>query len=166
MSNCLHGVYHSSNHIFCACGVLNIIFNRFSKNFKRIRQYPLYSKTEPPASLAKHFEPGVFEKSQNYGKDKAKFALFSGIFKQLLDSLMLQFGFYSWSWGASQSIMTKMGYGQGYEVKKEYLFIKTLKSTHFRITANRFLSLSYLSSSCSFFRPSLHSLCKFMPLLS
>jgi STE24 endopeptidase len=102
-------------------------FNRFSNFFKRIRQYPLYSKTEPPALLAKHFEPGVFEKSQNYGKDKAKFALFSGIFKQLLDSFMLQFGFYSWSWGASQSIMTKLGYGQGYEVKKQYLSVKSEK---------------------------------------
>ena len=85
---------------------------------QRIRQYPLYSKTEPPASLAKHFEPGVFEKSQNYGKDKAKFALFSGIFKQLLDSFMIQSGFYAWSWGVSQNIMTRIGYGQGYEVKK------------------------------------------------
>ena len=86
--------------------------------FQRIRQYPLYSKKEPPASLASHFEPGVFEKSQNYGKDKAKFALFSGIFKQLLDSFMLQSGFYAWSWVVSQNIMTKIGYGQGYEVKK------------------------------------------------
>ena len=74
----------------------------------------MFSKKEPPASLAKHFEPGVFEKSQNYGKDKAKFALFSGIFKQLLDSLMIHFCFYAWSWGLSQNIMTKIGYG--YEV--------------------------------------------------
>lgn len=78
----------------------------------------MYSKTKPPASLANHFEAGVFEKSQNYGKDKAKFALFSGIFKQLLDSFMLQSGFYAWSWGVSQNIMTNIGYGQGYEVRK------------------------------------------------
>ena len=119
MSNCFHGVYHSSNHIFCAvvifCQNLSVS-NNF--DFQRIRQYPLYSKTEPPASLAKHFEPGVFEKSQNYGKDKAKFALFSGIFKQLLDSFMLQSGFYAWSWVVSQNLMTNIGYGQGYEVRK------------------------------------------------
>jgi STE24 endopeptidase len=100
-----------------------VSFLPVSNNPQRIRQYPLYSKTEPPASLAKHFEPGVFEKSQNYGKDKAKFALVSGILKQLLDSRMLQYGFYAWSWGASQSIMTKIGYGQGYEVKN-HSFIK------------------------------------------
>ena len=93
--------------------------------FKRVRQYPLYSKTKPPASLANHFEAGVFEKSQNYGKDKAKFALFSGIFKQLLDSFMLQSGFYAWSWGVSQNMMTNIGYGQGYEVKKKPIY-KTL----------------------------------------
>ena len=129
--------------------------------FKRIRQYPLYSKTEPPASLAKHFEPGVFEKSQNYGKDKAKFALFSGIFKQLLDSFMLQFGFYAWSWGVSQNIMTKIGYGQGYEViKKNQTFIKLRTGAHFRTPVNRYLSPSCLFSSCSSFRLSRQSLCK------
>ena len=94
----------------------------FSNLFQRIRQYPLYSKKEPPASLAKHFEPGVFDKSQNYGKDKAKFALFSGIFKQLLDSLMLQFGFYAWCWHVAQFFMTKAGYGRGYEVYKKSSF--------------------------------------------
>jgi STE24 endopeptidase len=93
------------------------------ESYLLIRQYPLFSKTEPPASLAKHFEPGVFEKSQNYGKDKAKFALFSGIFKQLLDSFMLEFGFYAWSWGVSQNIMDKTGYGQGYEIPQSILFV-------------------------------------------
>jgi STE24 endopeptidase len=66
--------------------------------------------------LASHFDPGVFEKSQNYGKDKAKFALFSGIFKQLLDSLMLQYGFYAWSWGLAGTVLAKAGYGAEYQV--------------------------------------------------
>ena len=66
--------------------------------------------------LAQHFDPGVFEKSQSYGKDKAKFALFSGIFKQLLDSLMLQFGFYAWSWHVAGTLLAKVGYGAEYQV--------------------------------------------------
>jgi len=141
--------------------------SNFQTTFSRIRQYPLYSKTEPPASLAKHFEPGVFDKSQNYGKDKAKFALFSGIFKQLLDSFMLQCGFYAWSWGVSQSIMTKIGYGQGCEVSSHtsHVFRKET-SCSFQNPANRFLSLSCLFSSSSSFRPSRHSHCKSMELLS
>jgi STE24 endopeptidase len=89
------------------------------KNFPRIRQYPLYSKKEPPASLKEHFEPGVFEKSQNYGKDKAKFALFSGLYKQILDSVMLQYGFYAWSWNAGGWLIAKGGYGPEYEVNLE-----------------------------------------------
>jgi STE24 endopeptidase len=64
----------------------------------------------------------VFEKSQNYGKDKAKFALFSGLFKQVLDSSMLQFGFYSWSWGASGALIGKFGFGPEYQVRR--LFCK------------------------------------------
>lgn len=66
--------------------------------------------------LAKHFDKGVFEKSQNYGKDKAKFALFSGIYKQLTDSLMLQYGFYAWSWGAAGRLLKLVGYGEEYQV--------------------------------------------------
>ena len=121
------------SYLLCAYfSLLYIIYPFFlTTMFSRIRQYPLYSKTEPPASLAKHFEPGVFEKSQIYGKDKAKFALFSGIFKQLLDSFMLQSGFYAWSWGVSQNIMTKIGYGQGYEVKNMPLH-NFVKYAHFR----------------------------------
>lgn len=81
-----------------------------------LRQYPLYSKTEPPKLLAPHFEPGVFEKSQNYGRDKAKFALLSGLYKQCLDSIMLHYGFYAWSWSAAGQLLAKFGYGSEYEV--------------------------------------------------
>jgi len=76
--------------------------------------------------LASHFEPGVFEKSQIYGKDKAKFALFSGIFKQLLDSLMLQYGFYAWSWSAAGTLLTKAGYGGEYQVRRFLEFVAPL----------------------------------------
>ncbi|KIM44315.1 hypothetical protein M413DRAFT_17987 [Hebeloma cylindrosporum] len=93
------------------------------ESYLLIRQYPLYSKTEPPAVLAQHFDPGVFEKSQNYGKDKAKFALFSGIFKQLLDSLMLQFGFYAWSWSVAGTLLAKVGYGAEYQILQSIAFV-------------------------------------------
>lgn len=83
----------------------------------RIRQYPLYSKKEPPAALKAHFEQSAFEKSQQYGKDKAKFALFSGIFKQVLESLLLQYGFNAWSWDAAGRVIAKAGYGPEYQVR-------------------------------------------------
>jgi len=96
------------------------ISNHILDSTSRIRQYPLYSKKEPPAALAKHFDAGVFEKSQKYGKDKAKFAFFSGIFKQLLDSTMLHYGFYAWSWTAAGKLTAKVGYGPEYEVCTSY----------------------------------------------
>lgn len=83
-----------------------------------IRQYPLYSKTEPPAVLAAHFSPDAdtFEKSQKYGKDKAKFSIFSGLYKQCIDSAMIQYGFYAWAWATADRILVKFGYGPEYEV--------------------------------------------------
>ena len=77
----------------------------------------MYSKKEPPASLAGHFDAEVFDKSQKYGKDKAKFALFSGLYKQIWDSLMLQYGFYAWAWTAGGHLLSKLGYGPEYEVR-------------------------------------------------
>ena len=47
-----------------------------------------------------------------------------------------------------------------------FLHPLNFENTHFRISATRFRSLSYLFSSCSSFRPFRHSLCKLMELLS
>jgi hypothetical protein len=84
------------------------------------RQYPLYSKTEPPPVLAAHFAPGTdtFEKSQKYGKDKATFSIFSGLYKQCLDSAMIHFGFYAWAWTTAGRILARFGYGAEYEVSR------------------------------------------------
>jgi hypothetical protein len=81
-----------------------------------LRQYPLYSKTSPPPALAEHIKPEDFAKSQKYGQDKAKFALFSKLYSQTLDSALLHYGFYAWCWGASGSLLSKFGYGEEYEV--------------------------------------------------
>ena len=82
----------------------------------RLRQYPLYSKTAPPEVLSAHFDADAFKKSQLYGKDKAKFALISGLYKQAVDSLILYFGFYAWSWSVAGIIINKLGYTSEYEV--------------------------------------------------
>ena len=83
----------------------------------RLRQFPLYSKTEPPAALKDHFKEEVFKKSQTYGKDKAKFSLISGLFKQVVDSILMQFGLVAWSWKAGGWIVGKLGYGPEFEVR-------------------------------------------------
>jgi STE24 endopeptidase len=83
----------------------------------RLRQFPLYSKTAPPPALAEHFTPEVFQKSQAYGRDKAKFGLFSNLYKQTIDSLLLHVGFYAWAWTVAGDVMAKFGYGEEYEVR-------------------------------------------------
>ncbi|KAF9483720.1 hypothetical protein BDN70DRAFT_873575 [Pholiota conissans] len=95
----------------------------FFESYLLIRQYPLYSKTAPPPALAEHFDPGVFEKSQKYGKDKAKFALFSGLYKQLVESLLLHYGFNAWSWSASGYLLAKVGYGPEYQILQSIIFV-------------------------------------------
>ncbi|KAJ8091750.1 zinc metalloprotease [Marasmius tenuissimus] len=92
------------------------------ESYLLLRQYPLYSKIEPPAALKKHISAEDFEKSQKYGKDKAKFALFSKLFNQCLDSAMLQYGFYAWCWNAAGQILGKSGYGPEYEILQSIVF--------------------------------------------
>jgi hypothetical protein len=82
-----------------------------------LRQYPLYSKSTPPAVLADHFTPQVFEKSQKYGKHKAKFSIISGLYKQLIDTLQLAWCFYyPWVWRVSGQVLGLAGYGSEYLV--------------------------------------------------
>lgn len=82
-----------------------------------LRQYPLYSKLTPPTVLADHFTPEVFEKSQKYGKHKAKFSIVSGLYKQLIDTLQLTSClYYPWAWKASGQLLGLAGYGSEYLV--------------------------------------------------
>lgn len=82
-----------------------------------LRQYPLYSKLTPPAVLADHFTPQVFEKSQIYGKHKAKFSIISGLYKQFIDTLQLASClYYPWAWKASGQLLGLAGYGSEYLV--------------------------------------------------
>jgi hypothetical protein len=87
-----------------------------------LRQYPLYSKVTPPAVLADHFTPQVFEKSQIYGKHKAKFSIVSGLYKQFIDTLQLSsFMYYPWAWRASGQLLGLAGYGPEYLVCSQEL---------------------------------------------
>ena len=66
--------------------------------------------------LKDHFKEAVFKKSQAYGKDKAKFSLIAGFYKQIVDSIFIHFGMVAWSWKAGGWIVGKLGYGPEYEV--------------------------------------------------
>ncbi|KAH9984847.1 peptidase family M48-domain-containing protein [Russula vinacea] len=95
-----------------------------------LRQYPLYSKPAPPTVLADHFTPQVFEKSQRYGKDKAKFSIVSGLYKQFIDTLQLASGlYYPWAWSASGQLLGLAGYGSEYLISQSVLFVFLLAFT-------------------------------------
>jgi hypothetical protein len=101
--------------------VLRFGFRRRSQHqhspLHSLRQYPLYSKTTPPAVLADHFKPEVFEKCQKYGKHKAKFSIVSGLYKQVIDTVQLASGlYYPWAWKASGQLLGLAGYGPEYLV--------------------------------------------------
>ncbi|KAN0109054.1 Peptidase family M48 domain containing protein [Russula decolorans] len=94
------------------------------ESYLLLRQYPLYSKPTPPAVLADHFTPQVFEKSQKYGKHKAKFSIVSGLYKQFIDTLQLASCFYyPWAWKASGQLLGLAGYGSEYPISQSVLFV-------------------------------------------
>ncbi|KAH9974408.1 peptidase family M48-domain-containing protein [Lactifluus volemus] len=95
--------------------------------FLLMRQYPLYSKTAPPAILAEHFTPEVFEKSQKYGKHKAKFSIFSGLYTQFIDTLQLASGMYHpWAWMTSGRLIGLAGFGPEYQISQSVVFVLLL----------------------------------------
>jgi STE24 endopeptidase len=61
--------------------------------------------------LKGHFDQETFEKSQRYGKDKAKFSFVSGIYRQCIESALIHFDFYPWAWTAAGKLVLKLGYG-------------------------------------------------------
>ncbi|PCH34809.1 hypothetical protein WOLCODRAFT_133619 [Wolfiporia cocos MD-104 SS10] len=96
------------------------------ESYLLLRQYPLYSKPAPPAALAAHFTDEVFTKSQAYGRDKAKFSLFAGLYKQTIDSLLLHYGVYPWAWAVGGRAIGKFGYGPEYEIVQSIAFVFVL----------------------------------------
>ena len=58
-----------------------------------------------------------FSKSQDYGRDKAYFAIASTIYKQTVDSALLHYGMYAYSWTIAGRILEHFGYGPEYEVR-------------------------------------------------
>lgn len=75
----------------------------------------MYSKQSPPDALAHKFSSNVFEKSQVYGRDKARFSLISSAYDQTLEVLFLYYDAQAWAWTLAGSILARYGY-EDYEV--------------------------------------------------
>ena len=79
---------------------------------------PNYSKKKPPPEIAEHVKDEEFEKSQDYGRDKAYFSFVTAIFKQTLESAMLHFGLYAYCWKLAGDLIAKFGFSSEYQVRR------------------------------------------------
>jgi STE24 endopeptidase len=70
------------------------------ESFLTLRQYRILKKTEPPAVLAKEVTRETFDKSQDYGRAKARFEIVSGLWAQIQNIAFIQLDVLPklWSW--------------------------------------------------------------------
>ncbi|KAH7103466.1 peptidase family M48-domain-containing protein [Auriculariales sp. MPI-PUGE-AT-0066] len=87
-----------------------------------MRQYPYFSKTTPPAALEPHINGQDFDKSQIYGRDKARFSFVSGLYRGALDQAILHYNLYPWAWEAAGKTLVHFGYGPEYEIPQSLVF--------------------------------------------
>ena len=93
------------------CSIANL-----TKLAHRLCQCLLYSKTAHPKVLENHFDTAVSSESQNYGRDKAKFALITGLVKRAIASAFIFTGFHACAWDLGGKITGYFGCGPEYEV--------------------------------------------------
>lgn len=84
------------------------------------RQYKYYSKKEAPQNLKAYVPQDKFDKSQAYGKDKAKFSFVKTLWSQIWDTLFLYYGGFAlcWQWGGD--LIGMLGYGADYQVSLSF----------------------------------------------
>ncbi|KPM38829.1 CAAX prenyl protease 1 [Neonectria ditissima] len=70
------------------------------ESFLTIRQYRILQKPSPPAVLSKEVSQEVFDKSQAYGRAKAKFEIVNGLWSQIQNVAFIHFDVLPklWSW--------------------------------------------------------------------
>lgn len=75
-----------------------------------LRQYPKYSLPTPPAQLVPHVDLETFNKSQKYGKAKAKFAFFSGILGFVESIIIVHYDVLAIVWNQAGMVLYRMGW--------------------------------------------------------
>ncbi|PHH91099.1 hypothetical protein CDD83_1671 [Cordyceps sp. RAO-2017] len=70
------------------------------ETFLTLRQYGVLQRTKPPAVLAKEISQETFDKSQAYGRAKARFEIASGLWSQIQNVAFIQLDVLPalWSW--------------------------------------------------------------------
>ncbi|CAK7220532.1 zinc metalloprotease [Sporothrix curviconia] len=77
----------------------------FFEGFLSLRQYQVLKRTKAPTVLQHEVSQEVFDKSQAYGRAKAKFELVNGIWNQLQNLAFFQFDLLPKLWGWSGQLL-------------------------------------------------------------
>ncbi|KAL3428307.1 prenyl protease ste24 [Phlyctema vagabunda] len=75
----------------------------FVEGFLSLRQYQVLKQTKPPKVLKDEVSQEVFDKSQAYGRAKAKFGLFSGLYGQIQNTAFIYYDILPKLWALTGS---------------------------------------------------------------
>lgn len=87
------------------------------ETYVSLRQYRLYSRPAPPATLAAHVDLETYNKSQAYGRDKMRFGFVSGLFSQIMTYAIVKYDLYAVVWAKAGEVLQPWGYA-GREVSR------------------------------------------------
>lgn len=96
----------------------------FLEGFLSLRQYQVLKKTKPPKVLEHEISQEVFDKSQAYGRAKAKFEFINGVWNQLQNIAFFQFDLLPklWSWSGNLLLRWAPAYLTG-EIPQSIVFV-------------------------------------------
>ncbi|KAH7355871.1 CaaX prenyl protease [Pyrenochaeta sp. MPI-SDFR-AT-0127] len=77
------------------------------ENWLLFRQYRVLQRTTVPKALDKEIDRATFDKSQQYGRAKAKFSFISGLFNQAKSLAFLYFNAYPIVWSVAGSVLAR-----------------------------------------------------------
>jgi STE24 endopeptidase len=77
------------------------------ENWLLFRQYGVLQKKAVPKALEKEIDQTTFDKSQAYGRAKAKFSFISGLFNQIKSLAVLQLNVYPLVWAVAGSLLAR-----------------------------------------------------------
>ncbi|CAG8979514.1 hypothetical protein HYALB_00004966 [Hymenoscyphus albidus] len=75
------------------------------EGFLSLRQYQVLKKTAPPKVLKNEVSQDVFDKSQAYGRAKAKYNLFSGLYGQIQNTAFIYYDVLPKLWAVAGSFL-------------------------------------------------------------
>ncbi|CAG8957935.1 hypothetical protein HYFRA_00000276 [Hymenoscyphus fraxineus] len=75
------------------------------ESFLSLRQYQVLKKTAPPKVLKNEVSQDVFDKSQAYGRAKAKYTLFSGLYGQIQNTAFIYYDVLPKLWAVAGSFL-------------------------------------------------------------